>query len=44
MWFGVLELYVFTHDESGVYRMSAKREVLDLYIFAHNENKARIIK
>ena len=38
MWFGVLELYVFTHDESGVYRMSAKREVLDLYVFTHDES------
>ena len=38
MWFGVLELYVFTHDESVDVIPTTSRTVLDLYSFAHDES------
>ena len=38
MWFGVLELYSFAHDESESYRLVPTLLVLDLYSFAHDES------
>ena len=38
MWFGVLDLYVFTHDESSFFVDLTIATVLDLYVFTHDES------
>ena len=38
MWFGVLDLYVFTHDESRHVSVRNALLVLDLYVFTHDES------
>ena len=38
MWFGGLDLYAFTHDESNGVEPAENRVGLDLYAFTHDES------